>query len=370
MRKYRASQLNRLLACPPSHREGELEIREDTEIARTGSALHHAMEIWVSEGKALDAVDLAKEFNVSDADEIAMLFKFGLQLWDELKDYFPEPKTEVGFEAQLADDVILTGHMDLVSVSGKSEPRVLDYKSGWVKQWPVEQLKGYALGAAAAFSATKATVVVANLRDGSYDARTFETDELKAFGRKVIAAARAVDQDKYEVGDHCTFCPLSHSCPARGALVRSSVNALSDMTTDTIAGIADDGKLAEMRMVISSVEKAVKIVKEGIRDLTIARGVVDLGNGKELFMQDYELKGILPLKAWPILKEHLSREQLAGAIIIKVTAVQDAVAANTSGGKGAACAAILDVLDKVEAIKRTKHKRIQTRKRVENAEEK
>lgn len=168
---------------------------------------------------------------------------------------------------------------------------------------------------------------------------------------------------------NCQFCPRFATCPARQAMVRSAWVEIEDTppVIDTIgpnreaffpalARLVRMGKLAVAKEVIARIEMMVR------QDISV-NGPLDLGNGRELALVPEPRDTIDPLKAWPIISERLSNEELAPCIKIGKTALLDAVGDKAPRGQKAKVKAeLMDELKTAGAVNTTEVWKLRERK--------
>ena len=100
-------------ACPASTLATDVRLAGGGPEAALGTALHHLMAFAVR-GTFLEAYDVARAYGV-DVDELEFLARRAWEVWEKLRDFFPNPQTEVYMQWE-QDGVLLTGHADLLSV--------------------------------------------------------------------------------------------------------------------------------------------------------------------------------------------------------------------------------------------------------------
>src|SRR3990167_10944758 len=136
-------------------------------------------------------------------------------------------RAEVALEAR-EDDLVLTGHVDVLAVDGKVAS-LGDWKSGRLDADHGAEVKGYAT---LVFSEYPEVEVVHSsvvwLRDQEIETYTVTREQSIAW---VAALRRRVvewDGRTFYPGAACTWCPRSHDCPAIVAETRRDIAILSE----------------------------------------------------------------------------------------------------------------------------------------------
>lgn len=350
--KLRCSKLPLAFACPGSIRPepGEILIDHANEYAALGSAVHEVLAgmVMASNGDGPDTRAVAMKYG-ADPDELARLVGYGLHAWRALAQYYPDPETEIDMEYS-GEGFLLAGHIDLGS-PGEDWVNFLDWKSGFKRADYFHQLMGYARLSTAFFPNVKtvrATVVW--LRDWSQDTMLVTAVDVAKWEEELIA--RVVHWDGiYSAGAHCQYCPRFSSCPARQALVQSALveigaegPAVSPAAMPEIVRMYREGKLSVVQGLLDQIDHI-------IRDYIQAVGPIDLGNGRELALVGERRDTIDPLKAWAVMSEHLTNDELAPCLKVSKTALLDAVADLAGKGqKGKAKAALMEELTAAGAV--------------------
>jgi hypothetical protein len=329
----RASALPFLWLCPAAAQAPELVLEEDKAAADVGSATHELLRGLAETGEidwaAVPAV--AARWN-ADADEIRMLCAQGAKLWAQVSGSFPVATTEVSYLHD-AGDLVLTGHADIVSdAAGVLQGG--DWKTGRKDSDYRRQMEAYCtlalLDDPDLASATFTALWVRDCEAQSYSMTRAEVpgwlDELRA---------RILRQpETYHPGSHCLYCPRSHECPGRAALVRREVQAFTDAPVDFGLMAANDviGLLEQA----DTVAKLAARVRDVIRQHVAVHGEL-VGDGRRLALVQEERRELDPLAAWPVLEGRgFGDEDFAACVKLSVCAVEDRVAKAAGRGKGAA----------------------------------
>jgi hypothetical protein len=343
----RASLVPLLLACPQSHGEG-LRIDGDNQMARLGTAIHDGLARLVATGEMATVQQLAALHGVEDSDELGMLLWRGRKAWEELTAAFPNPQVEQAMTLDIGGGHTLSGHVDLICyIADSGELRVLDWKTGRKQRDFIQQLMSYGLLALQS-GVTTITCTVVWLREGTMETVRLTVGQIKTFLADLKLAIKLVGSGTYRVGDHCEHCPRCHACPARTALVRSSIRDIAGIDAGNILSLGD--KLPTVYAGVKCAEKACKDFRDALKEAVVAQGQIAAG-GKVYEMNRVEKRVVDPIKAWPVMAEHLSEEEFAPAIKISLTSLLDAVAEKAPArGKGKAKQAFSAELEAAGAI--------------------
>ncbi len=330
--KMRCSSLPLAFACPGSLRaeEGELRVVMAYEGGALGSAVHAALATLLTDPEdEIDPRVYAMQHG-ADADEVGRLIAYGTHAWRALREYFPNPIIEAGMQI-VQTDFELTGHPDVLSL-GPTWANFLDWKSGYKQADYFHQLMGYScliFETHPEVEEVRATVVWLRewTKDTTLVTRRDAEDWMVRFLNEVVYW-----NGVYSAGSHCSFCSRFTTCPARQALVKSAVSEIEAIEaepniTDAVR-LYREGKLSVMKRILSQVETMIRAHLE-------AAGPIDLGNGRELALAPEPRDKIDALKAWPVVSEALTNEELAPAIKILKTALLDAVADKAPRGRKA-----------------------------------
>lgn len=339
----RCSSLPLAFKCAGSTRRGAVPVNESHEAADVGTAGHAGLATLVRTGRVdWDAApELAQKHEV-DEQELRVLLALGLQLWDKVRESFPNASAEVPLKHQLGR-VLLTGHPDVMAASG-TVLRILDWKLGRLDSNYREQLLGYcALGLLVTSGATSAESGIGWVRDGEYEAHTMDRAGLYLWMQRVEDEIVQWD-GTYRPGAHCHYCPRSHECPAANALARRDFAIVADR--DLPGRIEDGPTLREMiqrepEKIVALLERAdlaAKVadrVRAAIKEEVLRAGDI-VGGGKRLTLQRKERRHLNVLQAFPILQEKLEDPEMAEVIDISLAKAEEIIGKKAGKGNGAA----------------------------------
>ena len=342
----RCSGLPLAFACPGSARAPQVRIDTTDSSATTGTAVHELLRHVVSGRIPWERIPaMAAELHVSQ-DELTLLARHGLELWQQVRDSFPGARTEVPM-AYNGPGYRLTGHADIVSVTGGESGivvRVADWKSGRVDSDASAQIKGYALLAWRAATEhaeahgypcpREATATALYLRDISAENHTLNEVSLAAFADSI--QDRIVDWNgTYRPGDHCGLCPRWHECEARLSYDRAIVATWTNgVDVDYLEELTAARKL-ELYEQSGVVAKLADSYRAALKREILRSGPID--DGKHHLAVVTEPRSALdPLASWPVLEEQgFTDADFAQVIDIGKTAVNKLVAERAGRGNGA-----------------------------------
>jgi hypothetical protein len=277
-----------------------------------------------------------------------MLVACGAKLWEKVKDSFPDPLTEVPLSATLPSGHLLTGHKDILSISG-NRARAADWKTGRKDTDYSHQMRAYGtLILLENPELVEVTVTLLWVRDQEIENYTMTRAQAADWLKRL--RERVIDWDgTFSPGSHCQYCKRSHECHAATAMIRRDVAAFS---IDVDPG--ESGSLATMTPAeIVDVYRKAKLVKNyADRVLSAIKSHAEDGDicadGTRLTISESETSEVIPLEAWPILEAAgFTDEDLASCVKIGLTKMKKAAAQRAGRGNGAA--AVRDLMAKLNA---------------------
>ncbi len=363
----RCSSLPLVSLCAASMVDDGVRLAGGGEAADIGTAAHAFMARAIN-GEMADTIELATEFGV-DHDELSQMCQWGWRAWERVYTrgwipLLPPPQTEV--EVACVDEesgLELTGHIDVLSVQdGPDGPivRLADFKSGRLDLDASEQLRGYAWLALRRYpDATSVWAAVIRLRDQVLYGVEWTRQDLEAWYRRLV---RHVGQTgMFAPGPQCRFCPRGLTCPAKTALIRQSVEALTKFESDVAdveLGAAPlsflPTELAERGTCLADVLECAKLV-EGVAtraremikaDVVAHGGTLPTTDGRELRTVETKRRDIAYAPAWPILRETIPSDTLCECVSVSKTKIEEAV--KSMVGRGQKTKAVKEVMDRLE----------------------
>jgi hypothetical protein len=323
--KLRCSALPLAFLCPGSVREPTLKIDPHNEAGAVGTTVHRMLQAMV-EGRNPMVADQSTEERI--------LYYSGLKVWEQVSASFPDPVCEQPLECELVTpdgtEFELTGHPDVWSDAGNG----LDWKTSRLDHNYGPQMYGYiTVMLLLERRLPAASFTIAWLRTGDIERYSMTRDALPEFLTELY---KVVDWDgTFRPGDHCTYCPRAHECPAREAMVRANVVAFTtaaeepaELSKWTPERIVSSLALADhVAKVAAAFRVAVKnhVTRVGDVETDAHRITLDVSNKRHCD----------PLKAWEILEHSLTQEQLADAITVSLAKAEEAIRQNAPPRKGA-----------------------------------
>lgn len=351
MRTIRCSSLPMLFRCPGSQDAESMLIESYNAASDLGTAAHDGMRSIVT-GAAIDLDLLALRHGV-DSDELGKLLWFGHQAWTELQSSFYDAETEVTVEYE-APTFTLVGHVDLLHIDGTTA-RFLDWKSGRKEETDYyAQLAGYAACLILGHGAKKVSASVVWLRSQMIETYTFTAQDVTAFTDRLRYAIGS--PDRYRHGEHCGHCVRSHSCPALIANAHRDIAIFGGFDIENGINGASAETVVDLRRRLKVLEKFADSMESAIRRRVMSDGPLDSGDGYALsLVEENGKREIDALKAWPILQEHLSDEEIADCVTVSAKQVDDRVAQKAGRGNGKAAKEALRLqLEEAGAVVQTK----------------
>ncbi|MCC7147153.1 MAG: PD-(D/E)XK nuclease family protein [Phycisphaeraceae bacterium] len=385
--KIRCSKLDALMSCPPSVLDTTaVRIDREEEAATIGKAVH-AMAADLIERQAYNVMETAAMFGLDteQSEEAAALMLYLMRAWDELRRYFPTPRTECGVAAPLSADVELTGTVDLLSPLGETKAVFCDWKTGRVDSNYQHQMAGYAYCLWTILGQPEdglITGIVVFLRHHYYRVVKYTPAMLRSWHHDLTHNALAA-ATKFRPGRVCPNCEIYASCQARKAEVTGVVDSVLGRTTgdpkwttfvDQATGLlanidADNKHEPAVGDIITTLMTRARLAKEAADDVvalvrdTIRRvGPIDTGEFTTMELATVTMKTLDPVKSLPVLRRHLSDAEICGGMKLSLPQMQSAYAAKKGRGeKVAAKIQIESELDRAGAIVVSLHERMTER---------
>jgi hypothetical protein len=319
------------MRCGASAEPPRVSVEEWSDPADVGTRVHRLLQSVV-EGEEVDltCLDSNTRFLVSS----------GITVWHgsrgfvALRDAFPGATCERSLELDMGG-VTLTGHLDVRSDVVRTV-RILDWKSGRVDYDYSQQMLGYcALELASNPFIERAEAHIVWLREREVEPWVMTHEELPGWVERV---GSALGSRSTVYGRHCTFCPRAHECSGRAAVVRRDAQSLLDLTDEELSsGLATmtPDRIIELTQQARSVSTAADRVVAAVRMHAAERGDI-VGASSKLTLAEQNRKKVDTALAWPVLQRHLTDDELAKCLDVRLTAANDAVVAKAPPRGGAA----------------------------------
>ena len=304
---YRCSQLDQLASCPQSGNV-ELRVSRHYDATNEGSAAHEVMRAW-AEGHPDISSEVDAQANAYGVKPgtVGMMFWTFKRAVDRLPDVMRNgPQCELHFQSAA---IPLTGHIDWLVVDGHTA-YVIDMKTGRIDYGHEEQMKGYAhlVFQNNPDCRTVATIAI-YCRSGHMVTTYHHRHEQEAY---VARMRRLFEEDEYNVGKTCAFCPRKHSCPA-----------LREVLGDP-DGWSKEGSLAEQYDHARVLESIAADVKEAVRAM-VSDEDVPTERGTVLGLRPTQTTEIDTAIAMPILIEKVGHQEAISVSKLTKTAINSAL---------------------------------------------
>lgn len=332
-------------------------IGESTEAGSMGSAAHAALADIVRNGETQPIFRWAEEYQV-DETELGWLVAYGRICWDEVRLAFPAPLVERKLEASIADDILLQGTADVLSMVPRGVA-TLDWKTKREKvPSDFHQLQAYALLGCEALGVEEATVSIAWLRHQDLETRHLTRQDLEDFRGRLLRSLRS---ETYNLGDHCKYCPRRYECPARQTKLTAATGQLTSQS-ETLREVIGAGRLPELMETVKEVEKAAKAIRAGVKSHIEESGPIPIdGSDREYYLQQIARRGVNVTAGWDSILEHLGSLGAYNALKLDFKKADKIIGDRTDGPKGVARKAFWDDLRESGAVTETYSDKLATR---------
>jgi hypothetical protein len=332
----RCSSLPLLFACPQSQVDGDSldgalpGMDHDNQAGREGTATHEMIRAHFRGDLTGDSAKNICAFHGVEPAACWPLVNRAKAMVAELG-----LGTPFEMEAEL-DNGELTGHPDAEWIAGGAY-WIGDWKSSRLDCNYYHQLMGYAKLRLEKIRAMPngCELFVAWLRDGTAERYHVTAEEIEAWSEKMVEKSEARDSGPYVTGSHCTYCDRRTDCPAQRDDMRQALAVIGDGESLDVSKL--DGptkarihrKLKMLANIKATWEQAIKV---DIRE----HGPIDCKDGFHLaLVEENGKREINTLKAWSIMADALTDDELAPCLTVGVTSLLDAVAKKAPPRKGA-----------------------------------
>lgn len=339
--RIRCSSLPHLSFCsaPLEPVEGAIRIDPVNSAATLGTVVHSVVRKQIEFGQPGDVASEARNANLPEDmfEEVGPLAGAALAAWKQMAPEFPDPvcEFEMRHEFKVGKQTYeLTGMADVVAKVTPELARGGDWKSGWnVEKDHYHQMAGYAFLMMMRFEVETVEMNVVNLRNRMIQRFAFTRAELLEWFEEVVKKGIVQNTRVYRPGEHCEHCPINSSCPAVKEMIRGATTALTaDGSPIDLTALADPAQrlvvgkqIGEIWGKLSVITSAVEKFKSAVRDAVKQHGGVNLGDGRLLSLVPSNVDSIDVVKAWPIVSEKLTEDELAPCVKITKTKLLEAV---------------------------------------------
>jgi hypothetical protein len=335
----RASGMPLAFTCPGSVREPKVKIRTSSGPADLGTCGHEVLRPLAEGGSVpWEALpEYANRYGV-DLAELRIVVAGAFKLWKLVKDSYPGAVTEVPLSMEVSPGVTLSGHPDILSVSG-TRASIGDWKSGRKDSDYGHQLKAYgALVLNDDASLVEAALAVLWTREGDVESLTMDRDDARTWLSRVRDEVVGWD-GVFHPGSHCDWCQNTFECPAaRAQLAKdvSAVLALPELVADlsTMPPSAIISLLRRAKQLAAYGKRVPEYVKEHVQK---HGDVVDPVTGTKLTIETGEKRELKVGPAWHVLEDNgFGSAEFAEVVTLSIGGIEDIVAKRAGKGNGAA----------------------------------
>jgi len=279
------------LACSGSIAEPQHPINIGSEAANLGTAIHVCCA-QVPLGLTPDVDRIGREYDVSPK-ELSIMTYYAQQAWDEVRQYFPDPQTEVKLKGP-----VTIGTCDVLAMT-PTTLAFLDWKSGRVSDEHPGQLMAYADAARAQFWEPDGEIIGVEvwLRDQELRVYRFSNDQLNGFRRKMARQIGRAGKE-YAPGSHCRFCSHVAGCEPREQYIRSTCDALASTAQDDLT---ERQNLAALWVRSRDLKSALTSYESAVGE-ALLEGPLDLGEGRQLERRVSEIEKLDAGVSIPVLQ--------------------------------------------------------------------
>ncbi|TFG86472.1 MAG: DUF2800 domain-containing protein [Gemmatimonadales bacterium] len=262
--------------------------------------------------------------------EMEFLLNQARRGWASIAGHFPEPQIEQFLEADLPK-FRLTGHPDVYSVT---EDRICveDDKSGHDAEADVlGQLLLYAYLVGKKHGERPADLWVLWLREGTKQHWRFEWAQVVEYVANLHRRIARWNRTDFRAGWHCRYCPRQFACPAKWAMVRSTVRELAEFDAEAAerAGLALP--VVSLYERVKLVEKQCKAFKSWLTARIAAHGPLVDGD-RQIAMATRNMPVFDARKAWPIVTKALTEDEIEQCLDLKAGKIKELIKAKAPAG--------------------------------------
>jgi len=341
-----------------------IKIKDDVSgLAAGGTAVHEiCAEIARTGNRPADLTPWVEKYKV-DPDFIGRATWYALKFWDEHKDAYPNPSTELKYQCMLPDSsIMLSGHIDLASVTEGIDANILDWKSGYRTDADVEaQVKGYAFLVARNNEVEKVSATVVWLADQTIQSWSWTRDELVEWATGISESIKNW-AGEYSIGDHCRYCPLFTSCKAQRELARSTITNLALLESESEIQLADIGKLYAG---VQNVERLCKMYRDLLRRQVETVGPLEVDDNNQIVLTESMRDTIDPLMGWDVMAEAVGDpSELAACLSVSKKQLLKIISDRTP--RGSKTVAKLKMMEKLHEANAVVQKTVKTLRVIQN----
>ncbi len=321
--------------------EGELpDIRVDevNPMGEMGVAVHsYCATLGIDEHVSI--ADLADRFDI-DAEELHIVTGMARKHWtNSLAQHFQGSAIEQSLKWVDEDrGITVTGTADRLAIH-EDIAFLLDWKSGWLIGDHEFQMMTYALLVLMLCPGiSKVWVCICWIR--SSEAKGVEYTRSQVMKWWDDTSTRILNnRGKFTPGGHCDYCTRRYSCPAKTAMMQSTINSFVTPTEDNpLLDLTQPlevigPQLADAYRMLKLVESEVEGFRAAFRNLIASHGKIPTGKGTAFVLKEYSRRKIDTGRAWALLRSHLSDGELTEILTVSLTKAEEIVGSKADKGK-------------------------------------
>lgn len=355
----RCSSLPMAYACPASI-VPDIKIKKEHSWTRGGNAGHAVAEKIVKND--LDDIPeinaIATKYDVEE-DELRQTAYSVLGAWKLLRDEVKMISVEEPLKCSYLD-VELTGHPDFIGKGINGELVVLDWKTGYLEGDYTAQLVGYAILAHSKYSEmkfTKVKVITVFTQSKTIDQKTMAWEEIYGLADLMLNKIKK-QQDVYNPGEACKYCPRKFSCEAKAKMINNFGIALIEK--HELIGDTDIGKLYDRCKLLTD---ELKDFKDFLKSHIISNGDIEAQDGRIFTTVRTKKQAVDYEIAFDYIADNFTYAERLTFIKVSKTdllkAVMDRAAYRM---KGADAKRVMEELKSIEAVKISYSEKLTVRK--------
>ena len=285
--------------------------------------------------------------------DLQIMTAIGKIFWEEYGHLFPDPKVEEDYETVM-DETVYTGHTDVTSFDGELI-HVLDWKSTRLDgcNYMPQMMRYLWLAHYKYVDAERFKYTICFLRDKTIESSIeFTREDLNRFHKEFEERVLNWDGKTYCPGGNCTYCPRIAVCEAHATMLRATSKMFAAEDIPAMVNILPSWDVVTLYQQIKYAEGFLEKARYSIKLRTQANGNLLQGDGaKDLILREQNKTTIDAMKAWPLMQDKLSDEEIGPCVKVSKTSLLDAIAVKVGrGGKKKAKESFLKELEEAEAV--------------------
>ena len=263
--------------------------------------------------------------------ELQIMTAIGKIFWTEYGHLFPFPAIEQDFEYTQAwggGQIKHTGHTDVVSCQS-GLVHILDWKSTRLDgcNYMPQMMRYLWLAMKYGTEAERFKYTICFLRDKTIESSIeFSAEDLFQFHAEFEERVLGWDHKTYCPGGNCTYCPRIATCPAHAHMLQTTAKMFQAEDISNMVNYLQEEEVVTLYQQIKYAEGFLAKARHSIKIRTQANDNCLSGDGgKDLILRQQKRTVIAPMKAWPLMQEKLTDEQIEPCVKIAKTALMDAI---------------------------------------------